>query len=240
MKHIMSGMIFPFFKARFVAKVKTMSSIPFDVAKKIGEELRTVTQILLRGLPREQLFPVVDLWRLILLEDALSAWCASASVITSAPNTSTTNPVLLLLEYAVSSATPFPKPFLLTTLRMLANSFANVVLARTVLSQQSSSSSPSSSARQMLMSLLVSSLLHEDASVRTAAASLTFNVAAHYQKPRIEGQRSGKRGEEVLYGDEEGDWELEIISAAVEALRTETANEDVGEFLHRCVSNTSD
>lgn len=61
-----------------------------------------------------------------------------------------------------------------------------------------------------------------------AAASLTFNIAAFYQKLRVEDVRDGRRGEDnSVEGD--GDWEVEMVSAVVEALKNETSSEDVGE-----------
>lgn len=71
--------------------------------------------------------------------------------------------------------------------------------------------------------VLVPSLLHEDGAVRTAAASLAFNVAAFIQKGRV----AKVRGETVEAFEDE-DWEVEIVSAVVEALDRETASEDVG------------
>lgn len=48
----------------------------------------------------------------------------------------------------------------------------------------------------------------------------------------MEAQSAGRRGEEVVGEDlDEGDWEVEMVSAVVEALRMETASEDVGEYL---------
>lgn len=75
-----------------------------------------------------------------------------------------------------------------------------------------------------MTSVLVPSLLHEDGAVRTAAASLAFNVAAFIQKGRVAKVRG-----EIVAAFEDEDWEVEIVSAAIEALDRETASEDVGE-----------
>ena len=82
--------------------------------------------------------------------------------------------------------------------------------------------------RQDVTGVLVPSLLHEDVQVRTAAASLAFNVAAVLQKPRVEAVRTGRRLDEP---DDVGDWEVEMVSAVVEALDREKDNEEVGEFV---------
>ena len=82
--------------------------------------------------------------------------------------------------------------------------------------------------RQDVTAILVPSLLHEDVQVRTAAASLAFNVAAVLQKQRVEAVRTGRRLDEP---DDVGDWEVEMVSADVEALDREKDNEEVGEFV---------
>jgi hypothetical protein len=77
-------------------------------------------------------------------------------------------------------------------------------------------------------SLLVSTLLHEDAAVRTAAASLAFNVAAHLQKRRIDRVKGGVSGADSA---EDGDWEVEIISAVIEVIDREKGSEEIGQFI---------
>ena len=76
--------------------------------------------------------------------------------------------------------------------------------------------------------LLVTTLLHDDAAVRTAAASLAFNVAAYLQKGRVDKVKNG--GSEVQGIEEDGDWEVEMVSAVVEALNREKSSEEVGKF----------
>jgi hypothetical protein len=82
----------------------------------------------------------------------------------------------------------------------------------------------------MLTLIIVSSLLHDDGSVRTAAASLAFNVGAWLQNNRVEAVKGGKgiRGDAV--GEDE-EWEVELVSAILEAFGRETGNEEVGELI---------
>lgn len=61
--------------------------------------------------------------------------------------------------------------------------------------------------------------------MRTAAASLAFNVAAFLQKGRVDRVRDTARAPE----DEDEDWEVEMVSAIVEALDREKGNEEVGQ-----------
>lgn len=142
------------------------------------------------------------------------------------------NPTFLILKHALLSQLPLPKPFLLTTLRMLSNAFSNERLARTLLNPATRETLGRTwSGRQDLTSLVVPALLHDDLGVRTAAASLTFNIAVYVQKPRFEAQRNGRRGDDGAGENEgEGDWEVEMVSATLEALRIETSSEDVGKL----------
>jgi desumoylating isopeptidase 1 len=75
--------------------------------------------------------------------------------------------------------------------------------------------------------VLVPSLLHSDGLVRTAAASLAFDVSTVLQKSRVEAVKSG-RGIKP-YEDGLADWEVEMVSAVIEALDRENENEEVGE-----------
>jgi hypothetical protein len=83
-------------------------------------------------------------------------------------------------------------------------------------------------AREKLTEVLIPSLLHEDASVRTSAASLAFNAATALQKPRAEAVRTGKKWNAETEGEDVCDWEVEMVSAITEALERETENEEVG------------
>lgn len=98
-------------------------------------------------------------------------------------------------------------------LRLLSNAFASPKLAKTLFSTM----------RAELTDVLVPSLLHVDGAVRMAAASLAFNVAAYFQKGRVDRLKGN-----VISVQEDEEWEVEIVSAVVEALDRETKSEEVG------------
>jgi hypothetical protein len=78
--------------------------------------------------------------------------------------------------------------------------------------------------------MLVQTLLHQDRLVRVAAASLAFNVGAWVQKgriARIKGSDAVVDG--IRAGEEDGEWEMELVSAVAEALGSEEESEDAGE-----------
>lgn len=177
-----------------------------------SEHSRTLTNTL----PPSQSFPIVDMWRLAVLDDTVSAWC-----LTSAGGKS--DPIQIILVKALAAVSSDPagsRNYMLTTLRLLSNAFSHVPLARVLLSV--------SGKRLAVTSFLVTSLLHPDGLVRTAAASLAFNVAAFIQKERVEAVME-------KYGpfagpDEDGEWEVELVSAVLEALANETQSEDIGKW----------
>ncbi|KZS90471.1 DUF862-domain-containing protein [Sistotremastrum niveocremeum HHB9708] len=210
---ILSTEIAPFLKQRFPKDAPPPKShIKTPVAKWID-----VTNTLVKTLPAPELFPLVDFWRLAVLDNTFAKETSFQHSL---------DPIRLLLEKSKESLnlTPNPRNFFLTVLRLLSNVFSCVELARHLLS---------ASLRDLLSSTLIPSLLHADASVRSAAASLAFNVAAHYQRPLVEQQRNAKKGE-ALPDAGNGDWEVELVSALIEAIDTEKQNEEV---VHRLVAS---
>ncbi|KAH7926479.1 hypothetical protein BV22DRAFT_1032860 [Leucogyrophana mollusca] len=206
-KQVLLQVLLPYLKTRFATPPRTVKA-PLD-------RLPTITSVLGSNLSAGELFPLVDLWRLALLDAAVSAWVATSDT--------SNGPINVLLGKALSSTDPAPRNYMLTTLRMFSNAFQNPILARRLLS----------TTRNDITSLLVSSLLHEDASVRTAAASLAFNVAAFLQKRRVEQVRGGGNDGEV---QEDADWEVEMTSAIIEAIEREKSNEEIVHRLSACLA----
>lgn len=155
------------------------------------------------NLSAAQLFPVADLWRVALLQPAVCGW--------SATKLGPESPILVLL----SKAEDAPRNYTLTLLKMISNAFANKVIARELLL----------SSRSSITTLMVAALLHDDATVRLAAASLAFNMAAHLQRLRVEKVRGNAEGDDV---SENEDWDLEVTSALLEGLERGKANEEIG------------
>lgn len=122
---------------------------------------------------------------------------------------------------AETGASKAMRNYVLTVVRLLCNTFSNTNLTRGLLTE--------TTVKPKLTSVLVRALLHEDALVRTAAASLAFNVGAWLQNGRVEAVRNGRGIQEDSPGEDE-EWEVELVSAIVESLGRETGNEEVGEF----------
>ena len=211
-KPVLSTEVIPYLKARFPpASVKTKGpSATSPLLIKWAHVTRTLADVL----PPAQLFPLADMWRLALLDDAVGTWCAAQTSPGPAAD-----PVQVLLDIALRPDPP--RNYLLTVLRMVANAFAAPALTRALLSGAVGGK------RASVTALLVGSLLHADVHVRTAAASLAFNVAACVQRGRLEQVRR-KRGHVSPTTDEDGEWEVEVVSAVLEALQNEVQNEDIG------------
>jgi hypothetical protein len=93
------------------------------------------------------------------------------------------------------------------------------VLTSRLLPLGSTAASPSTERERLTSDLLIPALLHEDLAVRTAAASLAFNVGAEIQK-----RRTANTSTE---GESEADLESEVITALVEAISREETSEDI-------------
>ncbi|KZT23414.1 DUF862-domain-containing protein [Neolentinus lepideus HHB14362 ss-1] len=212
-KATLSADILPYLKARFPpptnVQKKSTPSVPATIV--LLNKWAEVTVVLSEALGPAELFPVADMWRLALLDEVVGGWAATAN----------NDPVTLLLP-KTSSGTA--RNYVLVVLRMLANTFATTALARKV---------TSGVLREQLTAFLLQTLLHDDVAVRTAAASLAFNVAAYLQKLRIEKVRNGGSTDA---GDADEDWEVEMVSATVEAISQENQSEEVVHRLTACLA----
>lgn len=204
-KQVLGTKIVPYLKSRFTVNVQSKPTSLPSATPDLLSAWAQVTTVLAAALPLESLFPIVDMWRLAMLDPEVGSWCSTKD-----------DPITLLLSK--TSADKTPRPYLLTLLRLLSNGFSSNALAERCIVKD----------RNTVTALLVPTLLHEDSAVRTAAASLSFNIAAFLQQTRIERIKNNGLGTE--YEDE--DWEVEMVSAIVEAIGREKENEEVG--LYTC------
>lgn len=201
-KTALTGTIVPYLKSRTPQTNKPMPT----ATPAILSSWSSLTSVLASILPPESIFPLVDMWRLGFLDSAVGTWSAS--------NVSVTNePITVFLFKATSSS---PRNYTLTLVRLLANALSTPMLAQSIIR---------GSNKQSFTSFLIPTLLHDDPTVRTSAASLAFNAAAFIQAGRAEKIRNGGRAT-AEYEDE--DWEVEMVSAILEALDREKDSEDVG------------
>jgi hypothetical protein len=212
---IMSKEVVPALEKRFPATPSSTPSPP--ITSDLLNRWHHATSDLLQRLPESSIFPLIDFWRIAVLDSQISAWCASKQ-----PD----NPISTILDKIsglLDSSSPLSRNVVLTALRLFSNCFAHQILA-----QKSSSID-----RPKLTTVLVATLLHSDTEVRTAAASLAFNLSAFIQKPLVEAAREGRSGEAEEDATGEAEWTIEFLSALVEAIQREQ-NEDA---LHRLTAS---
>ena len=220
-KAVLLGTVLPYLKARFPspspADAKTLpSATPAILTSWIQ-----ATNALVLALPVEYLFPLVDMWRLAFLDPNVGSWLATRN-----PTNLATDPITMFLPKSINALdnpSKGSRNYVLTVIRMLCNAFSHTDLSHQLLS--------SSMREKITAEVLVPSLLHSDGLVRTAAASLAFNVSTVLQKSRVEAVKSG-RGIKPYRAAEDGfaDWEVEMVSAVIEALDREKENEEVGKY----------
>ncbi|KAF7365360.1 hypothetical protein MVEN_00408000 [Mycena venus] len=223
-KEVLRTQVVPYLKARFAAKT---SSLPSAVPSLLTS-WAAATTALVGALPTDTLFPLVDMWRLAALDLAAAAWLASAPA--AGPIGVLVRTARDVLAQPAQAQDKGKRNYLLTVLRLLANAFQTPALGRALLCGGDGAT----------LGTLVPALLHVDAAVRTAAASLAFNAAAGVQRARLAtgaglggvNERSTKAddADAALATDEE--WQIELVSALVEALEREEG-EDV---VHRLVA----
>jgi hypothetical protein len=178
------------------------------------------TRSITTALPTAQLFPLVDMWRLAMLDPVAANWLGT-TLATAAPN-----PLFAILTQACdalssTSAQAPTRNTVLVTLRLLANALGAPTLSMALCAMPA--------ARTQVLEVLVPSLLHDDAQVRTAAASAVFNVAAALQRRRVDRVKAGRS--DAVRDELDGEWEVELASAIVEAIQREVNSEDVGTLL---------
>ena len=224
-KAVLLRTVLPYLKARFPSPPVNAKTLPSATPAILTSWIQA-TNALALALPVESLFPLVDMWRLAFLDPAVGSWLTTLS-----PTNPPTDPISMFLLQtikALDSPSKGSRNYVLTVVRMLCNAFSH-----TALSHQLLASNSSHMREKITADVLVPCLLHSDGLVRTAAASLAFDVSAVLQKSRVEAVKSG-RGIKPYSAAEDGfaDWEVEMVSAVIEALDRETENEEVGE----CVS----
>lgn len=207
---ILFGTIFPYVKASAALQCFPMDPL-FDL-------WHDVTSSISWNIPEDQLFPLVDLWRIALLNPKISSWCADRNGLNS--------PLGLLLSKACQLSS---KKYLVTLLDMLTNAFANRALGWKLLL----------SAQNNLAALLEHTLVHEDRGIRLRASSLAFNTFAHLQELRLENLQRGNEEEtdhlemELSLTVLNAEWEASVLYAVLAAIERESDN-DIGTF--GCIS----
>ncbi|EPB87331.1 hypothetical protein HMPREF1544_05856 [Mucor circinelloides 1006PhL] len=180
-----------------------------------GGQWKSLVDLLLQKLTVDQLFPLFDIYRALLLSKTVSDFYVNDP-----------SQIATILEIASKNESPAKATWLMI-LRIACNIFAN-----TTLSTAQFTSNLAASHRSQLTQLLVSSLLASDAQVRQAAASLAYNCSTCIAIERLEKEKGTFSG---MAEQEDDDWEVELSSAVMDALVKETDEE----IIHRLLAAIS-
>jgi len=212
-KETLAGVIVPFLKTQFPKEIQTPLPSPIPATPALLGSWARITSILSNVLSVSSLFPLVDMWRLAVLDSQVAVFLSNT--------TNTPDPFSILIGKAttvVLNPSQNTHTYMLTLLRFLANGFSCSSLARRIVGE----------ARDSVTALLIPALLCDNSSVRMAAASLTFNVAVCVRNGRLDKalKRDGQGD-----SDKQGDWEIELVTALIEAIARENENEDTSESI---------
>ncbi|KAK4511413.1 uncharacterized protein ATC70_012628 [Mucor velutinosus] len=176
---------------------------------------KLLVDVLLQKLTVDQLFPLFDIYRSLLLSKTVSDFYVNDP-----------SQIASILEIASQNETPAKATWLMI-LRIACNLFANTTLSTTQFT-----SNLAASHRSQLTQLLVTSLLASDAQVRQAAASLAYNCSTCIAVERLEKEKGTFSG---MAEQEDDDWEVELSSAVMDALIKEMDEE----IIHRLLAAMS-
>lgn len=167
-------------------------------------------------LPVTASFSLVDLLRLAVLDTS------TAAALAARPAPSILHRLLLRSQAQLDPSDAASRAALLTSLRLLCNALASPPLHKLLMDGGAEQAS--------CTNLLVTGLLHADAGVRSAAANAAFNSVLSLAATRPDWIRAdGAVPQEAEgYG---GDWESEVASALLEAIKNEEANDETRELL---------
>ncbi|KAI8341976.1 PPPDE putative peptidase domain-containing protein [Chlamydoabsidia padenii] len=168
-------------------------------------------------LTTEHQFPLLDISRsLVLTKDAGNYYTSNFTGLAKLMDT--------IHDELESTGKEAPKATWMMILRLACNLFAHPVLVTTYFT-----SHLASSYRANLTQLLITSLLAPDTQVRQTAASLAFNCSTRVMAERLEKEKENTATED------DDDWQVEVVSAVMDALSKET-DQDITHRLLVCIS----
>lgn len=190
-------------------------------------ESTAVAKQLAAALPVDSLFPVLDLYRLSALQESfVAATFRNPTAADRKDVNGMTRLLSLVSELAFKNEwTTSHRPLLLTAARLLTNLAASTPFVEVIESHEN--------VRSLVLELTTSLLLCPDASVRSAAATVAFNLAHHQHAERADWINRDPQAPPML-GSRLGEtWESELASALLQAITNESESE---ETLHRLLA----
>ncbi|PHZ07544.1 DUF862-domain-containing protein [Rhizopus microsporus ATCC 52813] len=219
---VIYGKLNEFIKANNVTLSDTEKKALDETKQVLSKEKKTLnvnewselSRTLLDKLNNDQLFPFLDIFKSLLLIQDVS-------------NYYTTNPDQLgrVMDIATQNCETLTRATWIMILRVACNLFADSTLSTT----HFTSHLEGATYRSQLTQMLITSLLSDDSQIRQAAASLAYNCSNNVSIERL------KKEEGTFIGiaeQEDDDWQVELLSAMVDALTKETDEE----IMHRLLA----
>ncbi|KAJ1019806.1 hypothetical protein NDA13_006031 [Ustilago tritici] len=187
----------------------------------------TVAKLLAASLQIDSLFPVLDLFRLSVLQES---YVRRVFRNPTAADRKEINGITRLLSHVSQVAykgesSASQTPLFLIAARLLTNLAASTPFVQVIESHET--------VRSLVLELTTSLLLCPDARVRSAAASCAFNLALHQHAERPDWINRDPQAPPML-GSRLGEtWESELASALLQAIINESESD---ETLHRLLA----
>ncbi|KAF7341449.1 hypothetical protein MVEN_01882100 [Mycena venus] len=210
-KEVLHAQVAPYLKARFAPADPANPAPQPSATTALLTPWVAATTVLAEVLPIDALFPLVDIWRLAVLDPDAAAWLASS------PGATQVGVLVRMARDALAEPTQNKgtRNYVLTALRLLTNTLGHAALARVLLAGTGGKGG-----------------------VRKAAASLAFNAASRVQRARVAAV-AGPGGATIDSADSDGaaaamddEWQVQLARALVEALD----HEDGEDVVHRLVA----
>lgn len=209
MKDTIESTTLPFLKLQILPSGKSTVNSPSSLAPMLVE-WTNISKILICTLRTDQLFPVIDLWRIGFLSTTVGAWVSGERASTPEDTSGVIHELLRKAELK-----PLPRSFVLTLLKCFSNALGVFPLSQRLLAF--------GPLREKLIDFAISQLLEEEQQIRATAASLVFNIASCIQTRRAEEGRNDLIPQFHVGADAE--WEMEVVSAVIEGIRREESEE---------------
>jgi hypothetical protein len=208
-KDVIESSVLPFLRLQVLPPGKSTVK-PLSSLSQMLREWTDFSKILTSVLAIEQLFPVIDLWRIGFLNPTVGTWVseehAGGSGVTSS----------IIYEFLKKAELqPLPRSFVITLLKCFSNALGILPLSRRLMTP--------GPLREKLTSLAITQLLEQDNQVRAAASSLVFNIASCTQVLRVE--TGSNNPAPKIHAGSDAEWEMELVSVIVEGVRREQSEE---------------
>lgn len=190
-----------------------------------------LVDVLLEKLSSDQWFPLLDIFKSLLLHQEVSQFYTknrtcffSLTIKKGGLIFWIASQLGKILELATKNEASLGRATWIMILRVACNLFSDSTLSTTYFT----SHLEGATYRTILTQLLITSLLSQDSQIRQAAASLAYNCSTNVSIERLKKEEGTWTG---MTEQEDDDWQVELLSAVVDAL-TKEKDEEICKFCY--------